>query len=529
NESILRRAFAYAFDKTEVTTDILDGFSQEHDSLVPFTNGWCVEDQFAYHYYTDQSTIGNDLLNASGDFEINPSTGFREYKGQPFDIQIEYPSTSPEIAGGVAQIGVDALTRLHINAEIISVDYYEMRSRIDAHGDYDVVFDAERFDDYDVDWLAYDYWSDYADVEYQNPSNFENMTYDFWRDQLLYGTTYEEVHDASTEMQKILQYNVPRLVVYENTYMQGYRNDVYTGHTEDLGSYITGQWTMRKIHKIDESPGGTLPVAIGQEPDSFNHFITDAKESKTILSNLYSSLFKRGPDLNPWPDLAVNLLTETHDTNTGIPEGHTRYTIDIIQNATWSDGTPLTADDVAFTFIYQFESAAYGNPLGLDLSDLVIAYAPTDYTAIIEFSTESYWTFSNFAFDYIIPEHIFNDDTGIGYEGWSTWNPIFDDSHPFVTSGPFIFTDFEYGEFFEISKNVDFYYAPEVSTTTTTTTTTTTITSTTTSTTGTTTSSTTTNTNSTGGDILGTITLMISLGSITVIIVVICLITKSQK
>jgi len=61
NESVLRRAFAFAFDKTAVTVDIMDGFSQEHDSIVPYPNGWCVEDDFTYHYYTDQSEIGNDL------------------------------------------------------------------------------------------------------------------------------------------------------------------------------------------------------------------------------------------------------------------------------------------------------------------------------------------------------------------------------------------------------------------------------------------------------------------------------------
>ncbi|MCK4567480.1 MAG: hypothetical protein KAU48_09245, partial [Candidatus Thorarchaeota archaeon] len=36
NISAFRRAFAYAFDKTAVTVDIMDGFSQEHDSLVPY-------------------------------------------------------------------------------------------------------------------------------------------------------------------------------------------------------------------------------------------------------------------------------------------------------------------------------------------------------------------------------------------------------------------------------------------------------------------------------------------------------------
>jgi ABC-type transport system substrate-binding protein len=468
NESVLRRAFAFAFDKTAVTVEIMDGFSQEHDSIVPYPNGWCVEDEFDWHYYTDQSAIGNAILNASGLFPYDGGTGFRTYRGDPFNIVIEYASSSPEIAGGTAQIGVDALLRLGIDAETRAADFNEYISRLDSHGEYDMVFYAQNFYSNDVDWLAYEYWSDYADVEYQNPSNFANTTYDSWRDQLLYGTTYEEVYEAAAEMQKILQYNVPRLVVYENTYMQGYRNDQFTGHVEDLGRYISGPWTMRKIHKLDGSPGGSVPIALPEEPDSFNIFVTNSPYSTTILENLYSSLYKYGPDLNPWPDLAESILTETHTDNVAVPEGHTRYTIDIIQNATWSDGTPLTAEDVAFTYMYMYESAVYGNPAGVDLGDLVAVYAPTVYRVVIEFNTESYWQFSNFAFDYIIPKHIFNNSGGIGYSGWNTWNPVFDPAEPHVTSGPFLFTDYEAGEFYEISKNPDYYYAPEVTTTTTT-------------------------------------------------------------
>jgi len=341
-----------------------------------------------------------------------------------------------------------------------------------------MVFYAANFYSNDVDWLAYEFWSEYAGVEYQNPTNFQNATYDSWRDQLINGTTYEEIYEAAAEMQKILQYNVPKLVVYENTYLQGYRNDQFTGHVEDYGRYIAGPWTMRKIHRLDGFPGGTVPVAISEEPDSFNIFVTNSAQSAAILSNLYSSLYKYGPDLNPWPDLATNLLTETHSINPAVPVGHIRFTVDIIQNATWSDGEPLTAEDVAFTYTYAVESGVYFNPAGTDLNDMVAAYAPTPYRVVIEFSTESYWHFSHFAFDYIIPKHIFNDSGGIGYAGWNTWNPVFDPSEPHVTSGPFIFTDYEAGEFYEISKNPDYYYAPEdTSTTTTTTSTTTTTTS----------------------------------------------------
>ncbi len=462
NISDLRRAFAFSFDKTAITVDIMDGLSQEHDSLVPYTNGWCIEDEFEWHYYDDRSDIGNQILDDLG-FTINVTSGFRlAPNGESFKIEIEYSSAGSEIAGGTCQIGVDALHRLHIDADAVPVDFNEYIIRLNRHQSYDMVFYATDFYSNDVDWLAYDYWSEYADVEYQNPTNFRNATYDAWREQLLYGTTYEEVYEAAAAMQKILHYNVPRLVVYENIYIQMYRDDIYVGHVEDLAKYITGPWTMRKIHKIDGSFGGTVPIAISEEFDSFNFFVTDnsiSGPSYAVLNdNIHSSLYRYGPDLNPWPDLAENILTETHSDNPAIQEGHTRFTINIIQNATWSDGELLTAEDVAFTFTYQFESEEFGNPAGSNMGDLYAVYTPSSYRVILEFATESYWHFSNFAFDKIVPQHVFNDDTGIGYEGWNTWNPIYNPSEPFVTCGPYILSDIELGESYEISWNPEFQY-----------------------------------------------------------------------
>jgi ABC-type transport system substrate-binding protein len=458
NESVLRRAFAFAFDKDRVSAEVLDGWSQSQDSLVPYPNGWCIEDELTPHYYSAQVTIGNQLLNDSGLFPYGPD-GWRTYKNNPIEtIEIEYSSSSVEIAGGTAQVGVDALLALDIHAQTKAAEFNEYISRLDSHGDYDMVFYALNFYSNDVDWLAYEYWSEYADTPYQNPCNFRNATYDACRDQLLYGTTYEEVYNASAWMQRILQYNVPRLVAYENTYNQAYRNDKFEGQVSDLGRYIVGPWTMRKVHLIEGTFGGTLPIAISEEPDSFNIYVTNSAYSAAILENLWPALYSFGPDLAPFPDLAESLLTETHDDNPAVPAGHTRFTVDIVQNATWSDGVPLTADDVAFSMTYAFESYVYGNPAGTDIGDLVAAYAPTPYRVVIEFSTESYWHFSNFAYDTIVPKHIFNNVDGIGYANWDTWNPVFDPAEPNVNCGPFKFTDFEVGEFYEVTWNPDFYF-----------------------------------------------------------------------
>jgi ABC-type transport system substrate-binding protein len=459
NISELRRAFAFAFDKTRVTTEIFDGDSIEHDSVVPAPSEWCIENDFEWHYYTNRADIGNQILD-NMNFSIDPETGYRlAPDGSYFSITIEYASSSPEIAGGIAQIGVDALLSLHVDAEKQAVAFNEYHYPGYDPKDYDMKFYALNFGSDDVDWLAYEYWSEYADVPYQNPTNFRNATYDSWRDQLLHGTTYEEVYEACAAMQRILHYNVPRLVVYVNKYYHPYRNDVFTGHIPDKAQRISGSWTLRKLHRIDGSSGGTVPIAIAQEPDSFNIFVSNSAYSQAIFKELWPSLYKYAPDLTPYPELAETIQVERHFENPLVPEGYTRFIIDIIHNATWSDGEPLTAEDVAFTLNYELESSVYHNPASTNLGDLVAAYAPTPYRVIVEFGTESFWHFSNFAFDYIIPKHIFNVTGGIGLDEWNLWNPVFNPAEPYVTSGPFELTDFEAGEFYEISKTPDFAYA----------------------------------------------------------------------
>jgi len=204
NMTAFRRAFAYAFDKYQVTTDIMDGHSREHDSLVPYPNGWCVEDEFTYTYYSDETAKAQQIL-ADAEFTIDGVTGFLlAPNGDPFDVTIEYGSGSEEIAGGTARIGVEALRRLGVNAQAQAADFNEYISRLDSHGDYDMVFFAVNFYSNDVDWLAYEYWSEYANTPYQNPTNFRNETYDSYRDALLYGTTYEEVYERLATLHRKL-------------------------------------------------------------------------------------------------------------------------------------------------------------------------------------------------------------------------------------------------------------------------------------------------------------------------------------
>jgi hypothetical protein len=129
-----------------------------------------------------------------------------------------------------------------------------------------MIFYATNFYGSDVDWLAYNYWSERANEPLENPSNFMNATYDSYRDDLLGGTTYAEVYAAAAEMQKILHYNVPLLIVYENIYMQAYRNDVYEGHVDTLDDTLQGHGQHGKSTRLMERMEELSPSQLVRNP-----------------------------------------------------------------------------------------------------------------------------------------------------------------------------------------------------------------------------------------------------------------------
>ena len=507
NISGLRRAFAYAYDKARVITDLLDGQAITHDSIVPLPNRWCTENSLPWHYYTAQPDTGNQILDDLG-FEINETTGFRNApNGEIFDIVIEY-QTSP-IGSGVAQIGVEALESLHIDASSLAGDFNEQSTRIGKNGAYDMIWYGASYPGDNVEWLAYEYWSDWADVTYVNPTHFANSTYDLWRNQLLSGTTYDEVLEAASEMQEILHYNVPKLVVYENTYLQAARVDEYTGYVEDTIWGVASHWTNLKVHRNSGDPfGGTLAVGISEDIDTFNIFKIDEPLEKVITDNLYSSLYKYGPDWKQHPDLAESILVETHDSNPSVTNGETWITVDIRSDANWTDGNPLTADDVEFTFDYiRASGLLHGNPMGSEFSDYEYAVTTSPYRVQIQIDSEYWLDIEKYLHAKIIPEHIFNDETGIGYDGWSTWNPAINGEDPHVTSGPFYVSNYD-SDSYELSRKMDYYWPVSVTPTT----------------------DTTTNTTTTGEPIgIDNLTLLISVSAIGIIIVVVILIVKSKK
>ncbi|MHA1588881.1 MAG: ABC transporter substrate-binding protein, partial [Candidatus Thorarchaeota archaeon] len=470
NITALRRAMAFATDKVAISDDIWEGLADPQDGPLPAVNPWTIEGTLDYTYYEENIVLGNQLLDAAGFVIPEGETWRRAPDGSEFDINVEC-AISSDIAIQVGTKFAEALVSLHINGRSEPTAFDEYLTRLNNHGDYDMCFLGWNFGSFEPDVLGDEWWGENADVPFLNFANWRNDSYDAWRDQLMHSLDLDEIREASDAMQRIWIYECPWIIAYNNVEIGAYRTDKFEGHQNDISGGVVGFWTNQKVRlKASEGGpfGGTFRWSNPKDVATFNIMAASSAYTLNVIGLFYDSLFGSGPDGVRMNWLAETYLSETHADNPIIPEGHTRFTFNIIQNATWSDGMPLTAEDVAFSL--NFMRDAPGNRMGPELADVSAAYAPTTYTVIVEFASESYFHMTRVAGKPILPKHIFEV---IGVDNWNTWQPT-PPADSMVTSGPFNVSLYVEGEFVEMTRNPNYFYGLDRTTGTTTTTTTTT-------------------------------------------------------
>ncbi len=449
----LRRAIAFAYDKQAICTDLFEGMATPQDSPIPLANPYCIDGDLSCNYYASDIDYANQLLDNAG-FSIPGGETYRHApNGDPFNISIDVAASS-SISIEIGAAFESAMQALHVDVVVHPMEGYEILIKLYNHQDYDVAFIGKDFGDFDVTWMAYEFWSDNADVNFINYANFANATFDTHRDNLLNSPYYDEVMDALNQMQEILIYECPIIVCYNNFKFGAYRTDKFEGFVDDIVDSIPCWWTNYQTRLMSSQGGpfgGTFKIGIPESIDTFNFMVTSSEHTALVLSNMYDSLMRRSPagELIPW--LAESFTTETNDDNPGVPVGRTRFTFELVDNAKWTDNTSITAEDVAFTF--NFYKDGSGNPYGEGLDDLLTAYSTTSTTVVIEFGSLSYWEMNSIFLKPILPEHVFSE---IGASGWNSWDPD-PMAEPMVTSGLFVISIYVPDHFLELSSNPSYF------------------------------------------------------------------------
>jgi peptide/nickel transport system substrate-binding protein len=140
-------------------------------------------------------------------------------------------------------------------------------------------------------------------------------------------------------------------------------------------------------------------------------------------------------DLSAVPDF----VTDTQVSNDG-----TTFTYTVRDELTWSDGEPMTAEDMAFTLNLYQEKHAYLPQGYLVLVKSVEAPDATHVVLKTSAPTGLYSGAVPYMYTYILPEHVWSEHAK---------EPKQYDNVPNVGSGPFFIAEYQRGEFVRMERN----------------------------------------------------------------------------
>jgi len=170
--------------------------------------------------------------------------------------------------------------------------------------------------------------------------------------------------------------------------------------------------------------GGILTVAITGDPSSLNRFLAADPASLRASAPLFPNLYQANPDMSISPDLAASMPSLSDDRKS--------WTVRLRHNARWSDGQPITADDVLATVAIQ-RNPALVTDVVFDWSGLAKVSKVDTYTVRFDLTSPYAPFLANSLTMFVVPAHIYGaiDVAKMGAD------PI--SQQPSVTGGPFRF------------------------------------------------------------------------------------------
>lgn len=187
-----------------------------------------------------------------------------------------------------------------------------------------------------------------------------------------------------------------------------------------------------------------LTVGITQDIDSANPFTGYLAEAYEIYQLEYPTLLSSSPeDFSPVPGLAES-WQESADKKT--------WTYKLRAGLTWSDGTPLTAKDAAYTFNRILTGEYEKTNFGSYTANITKAEATDDTTLVLTVSQPS--PIMERLAVYILPEHIWKD---IDEKKVQSYKNEGTEAAPTVGAGPFVMVERQVGQFIRLKANDNFY------------------------------------------------------------------------
>ena len=179
--------------------------------------------------------------------------------------------------------------------------------------------------------------------------------------------------------------------------------------------------------------GGTLVIASTQVPRHLNGAVQSGTATAVPSTQIFASPLRYDEGWNPEPYLAESWE---------VSEDGLTFTLNLVKNATFHDGHPITAEDVAFSIM----TTKANHPFKTMFEPVQAIETPDDHTAVIKLSKPhpAMLLALSPALAPVLPKHLFDNGEDAKSNSFN--------SAP-VGSGPFMLESFTQGESIILKKN----------------------------------------------------------------------------
>jgi peptide/nickel transport system substrate-binding protein len=185
--------------------------------------------------------------------------------------------------------------------------------------------------------------------------------------------------------------------------------------------------------------GDTFVWGVGLDMGTFNTVLQDTGISLTAQRFLFPAIFEVDPDTGlPRED-------DTGLTTWEVSEDGLTYTFTIRDDAFWSDGTPISAEDVKFT--YDAIASELVQTWKQPINGTINVIDERTFEIVLATATCSFWSSLG---TLVMPAHKFAED----YSDFMT-NPL--NTAPDISGGQFVFEEWAADEFIRFRANPDYW------------------------------------------------------------------------
>ena len=202
--------------------------------------------------------------------------------------------------------------------------------------------------------------------------------------------------------------------------------------------------------KAQTQQGGTLNYGADQEPTGFNN--NTSKDNGTSVANVMINVLPQAFHLTP--DFGVEMNSDLLESAEQTSEDPQTVVYKIKQNASWSDGTPISADD----FIYLWKHLNGSDPkndvasiTGYDQIGSVKGSDGGKTVTVVYKEPFSDWKSMFCSGNFILPAHYMEKQPG----GWN--NGLDKNPEKIPSAGPFVVQNYTPGQSLTLARNDKFF------------------------------------------------------------------------